>query len=540
MGWLGRLNAKGKEVSRIGAIPALDHFMKWGNKNDDDAGLPKIWKVNGEINIPYLDSIKDRVSSVHTMPKYEHKALILIGMAPSLAKSVKHLKKLSNRYILVATNSSCEYLLKNGVTPHYVILLDGRPGSWTMDLGDKAKNVTAIFGPSAEPEAIKAWPGKIMIVPLGVKDTSLNRRIRNRWGKPLPSGGNAINSAFSIFSLLTEIKIMLFLGNDLSFKDSYYGDGRKSNNDDTPYFFSTDIHGDKVKTLIPLYEYKVWLETVMAQTWPEYHYINCSDGILGIDIDGEIMGFCEHLPLQKAIKRVDEAFEIEARPLDEKLKYLYDEFYDHDLGNQQRGRGLWMHVIKRYNFKKGLDVGCGRANGVQYARDLGYNVWGCDVSSGAVKCWKERKVDKYCRVAPADNLPFDDDSFDFILCSEVMEHIPEEDTLKSLREILRVGSDKFLFTIAMTPEKIPVAGLIQSHINLHDANWWVLKLEEAGFTVAGGATNEDQEDLSIMAVKNPNKYKDGTDHLFEDKKGRLTIPVIGTVSGIPESEMAWL
>jgi SAM-dependent methyltransferase len=539
MGWLGDLVADGKELSRVGLVPAYDNFMKFGNKNDEEAGLPKIWKVNGEKNIPWLDTIKDRVTSVHSIPKYGDKAIIFVGTAPSLEKSWKHLRNLSDRYIIVATNSSAQYLGERGVVPHYVILLDGRPGKWSMALGEKFKDVTAIFGPCAEQQAMRDWPGKIMIMPLGVQDKSLNQKIRKRWGKPLPSGGNALNSAVSIFSLLTDAKIFLFVGNDLSFKDTYYTD-RKCDNDKSAYFFATDIYGEKVKTLIPLYEYKVWLETIMSQTWPEYHYINCSDGILGIDVDGEIMQFCEHLPLGKAIKRVNEAFQIEAMPLDDKLKYLYDQFYDHDLGNQQRGKGLWKHVIANHKFTKGLDVGCGRANGVQYARELGYDVYGCDISSGAVKCWKERRVAQYCEVCRAEKMPYPDNSFDFVLCSEVMEHIPEENTLESLKEIFRVGSDKFLFTIALTPEMIPVAGIVQSHINLHNPNWWVLKLEEAGFIVAGGATNEEQKDLSIMAVKNPKKYKEGTDHLFEDKQGRLTIPVIGQVKGVPENKMEWL
>lgn len=533
MGWLKTLHNQKKNISMVGAIPAYYNFMNWGNTNDEEAGLPKVWKVNGEINIPYLDSLNGKVSSVYQLPKYEGKALIFIGMGQSLNDQVKYLKKLSDRYILISTNSSCEYLLNNGITPHYVILLDGRPGTWTMDLGDKAKDITAIFGPCAEPEAIKAWSGKIMIVPLGVKDYSLNRKIRRRWGKPLPAGGNAINSAFSIFSILTDAKIMLFVGNDLSFKDTYYGDGRKCNNDDSIYFFSKDIHGEMVRTLIPLYEYKVWLETVMAQTINEYFYINCSGGILGVDVDGELMSFCKQMPLKKAIKEVNEAFEIEEKDLDFKLKYLYDQFYDHDLGNQQRGRGIWKYVHANYDVVKGIDVGCGRANGVQYAREHGLDVYGCDISSAAVKCWKERGVSDYCKVAPADDMPYEDNAFDFVLCSEVMEHIPEENTLKTLKEILRIGSDKFLFTIALTPELIPVAGLVQSHINLHPVEWWLNIFEEAGFRLAGIATNEKQEDLSILAVKDESKYKDGMDDFFKKDVTKGTIPVVGFNSDIP-------
>ena len=527
MGWLGKIVEDGNEISRMGLVSAYNNFMKFGNKNDEEAGLSKIWKINGELNIPWLDSQNGRVKSVHEIPKYEGKVIIFVGTSPSLKKSWKALKDLGDRYIIVATNSSAEFLVKRGVYPNYVVMLDGRPGKWTLDLGSKCKNITGLFGTCSEPLAMRAWPGKIMIIPLGVKDRSLNGKIKRRFGKPLPSGGNALNSAVSIFSLLTEAKIFIFVGNDLSFKKTYYAD-RICDNDHSGYFWSTDIKGEKVKTLIPLYEYKVWLETIMAQLWPEYHFIDCSEGILGIDVDGEVMQFCDHKPLDLAIKEVDDAFEIEARPLEQKLKYLYDEFYEHDLGNIQRGRGMWKHILKMYEFIKGLDVGCGRANGVQWAREQGANVFGCDISSSAVKCWKERGVEEYCKVASADRLPYEDNEFDMVLCSEVMEHIPEENVSGVLNEILRVGSDKFYFTIALVPEAIPVAGLVQSHICLQSTKWWIEKMEEIGFSYGIGAINSEETGFSVLMVKDSLPYQKKDKKLAVSEEGLSAIMVLGT------------
>ena len=148
MGWLGELNNRKKAVSRVGLIPAYDYFLKFGNDHDMEAGLPKIWKVNGEKNIPWLDENKDRVSSVHDIPKYKDKVIIFVGMAPSLNKSWQYLKNLSDRYVIVATNSSAKFLGEHGVYPHYVLLLDGKPGNWTLNLGEKFKEVIGIFGPA--------------------------------------------------------------------------------------------------------------------------------------------------------------------------------------------------------------------------------------------------------------------------------------------------------------------------------------------------------------------------------------------------------
>lgn len=535
MSWLRKLTEQGKQLSRMGMIPAHENFMKFGGKNDKEAGLHEIWWENGHSNIKWLDEHKDRISTVYDLPKYEGKAIIFCGLGPSMKEQWEELKNLDDRFIIVATNSSAQFLIEHDIIPHYVIAIDGRPGNWTMDLGEKCSNTIAIFSACVEPQALRDWPGKIMIVPLGVDDRSLNMKIRKRYGKSLPSGGNAINNAVIIFQLLTQAKIFMFIGNDLSFSDTYYAD-RESKNDETGCFFMTDISGGKVKTLIPLYEYKIWLENLMAQLFPEYHFFNCSGGILGIDVDGKLLPFITQSPLKEAVAATKEALDIEASPLDFKLKYIYDSFYDHDFGNQQRGIGIWRFVNTYYGgYKKGIDVGCGRANGVQFARESGFDVYGCDISEAATKCWRERGVIDYCKVAPANKLPYADQEFDMVVCSEVMEHIPEEGTLETLKEIFRIGSDKFLFTISLVPEQLPVAGYIQTHINLHEPKWWFDRFKEAGFQVIGAGHDSKMRGMSILAVRDEDQYRRGEKKLPLNKDGTPLIVVIGDLDDPAEA-----
>ena len=49
-------------------------------------------------------------------------------------------------------------------------------------------------------------------------------------------------------------------------------------------------------------------------------------------------------------------------------------------------------------------------------------------------CGKKRPVDV---VAPGDDLPFEDDSIDFVLASHVIEHFP--DPIRALEEWVRVA-----------------------------------------------------------------------------------------------------
>jgi 2-polyprenyl-3-methyl-5-hydroxy-6-metoxy-1,4-benzoquinol methylase len=86
-----------------------------------------------------------------------------------------------------------------------------------------------------------------------------------------------------------------------------------------------------------------------------------------------------------------------------------------------------------------LDLGCGV--GI-YSLDLcriGYEVISVDISKSYLEKVKilRSKVNKewHLILADASNLPFRKDSFDFILCTEVLEHL--QNMLKALIEIIR-------------------------------------------------------------------------------------------------------
>ena len=501
MGWLKRITDEGKNIGLMGVAPAYHNFMLFGNKNDEEVGLPEIWRENGHKNIKWLDKNKDRIiGSIYDLPDFKDKAVIIVGASPVLNKSWEMLKDADDNFIIVATNSSAKYLVDRDIIPDYVIAIDGRAGEWTLDLGEKCKDVVGIFSACVCPQVLDDWPGKIMIVPYGVKDRSLKGKIERRWGKGIVSGGNSFNSVFAIFAFHTKAKIFLFAGNELSFKKQYYAD-RKSPNDEQAYFFTKNIYGEKVRTFIPLFEYKVWLENIMAQLYPEYHFCNCSEGILGVDVDGELLHFINHKPLDIAIAEVKEALSFQKEDLNTKLEFMYGQFYEHDYGNIKRGISIWQYVIDHFPFTKGLDVGCGRANGIEHARNQGYDVYGCDIASSARRCWKDRGVDKYCEVCPAKDMPFKDNEFDMIVCSEVMEHIPEHDVIPTFKEIFRVGSDKFLFTICLKEEKAPLAGYIQTHITVKNHEWWFERFAEAGFNLAAASHNADMTDITVLLTK---------------------------------------
>ena len=492
-----------KHIGRYLGVPAYFNLIGFGNYHDKEAGNNKLWERNCKDNLKWFDRNSDKViGSIEEMPDHEGQAIIFVGMSPNIKKSWKYLKGLDDRLVIVATNSSAKYLLDRGITPHYVIALDGRPGDWTLKLGDKAKDIVGIFSTTVDQQALNDWPGKIVVVPYAIGPKSLRDRIEKKWGKSFPGGGNAINGAVLIFSQMTKATIFMFVGNELSFKDKYYAD-RECQHDYTGKFFATDINGKKVKTQFALWEYKVWLENLASMLTGDYWFCNCSEGILGVEVDGSLLPFIAQMSLPEAIEEVKYAWGCEKLPIEDRAKLFYDESYASGAYNPVNGRKVWTFLRENnIKFNKGLDVGCGNGFGVKEMREFGYDVRGVDIADN-VKIWTEIGIQDYCTTAPAKKLPYKDNEFDYVFCSEVMEHIPEHLVEDSLKEIRRIGSDRFYFTIGLAMEKQPVLGVYHTHITVKDSQWWLDKFNKCGFTEIkyNDTLTPDNDSLTVMATK---------------------------------------
>ena len=80
-------------------------------------------------------------------------------------------------------------------------------------------------------------------------------------------------------------------------------------------------------------------------------------------------------------------------------------------------------------------------------------------------------------IGSAENMPFDDKEFDFVHCTEMLEHVPEEMTDPILKECKRVAK-RFVFSIATRHDKP-----YNTHINIHPAWWWIKRFDDLGFEI---------------------------------------------------------
>jgi ubiquinone/menaquinone biosynthesis C-methylase UbiE len=82
-----------------------------------------------------------------------------------------------------------------------------------------------------------------------------------------------------------------------------------------------------------------------------------------------------------------------------------------------------------------LDVGCGKGGMVRILSKLGAQVHGIDISKELLKEAKKIPL-ATIKIGSATDIPYPDDTFDYVISNEVIEHVPS--TEKAIKEMSRV------------------------------------------------------------------------------------------------------
>jgi len=148
--------------------------------------------------------------------------------------------------------------------------------------------------------------------------------------------------------------------------------------------------------------------------------------------------------------------------------------------------------------RKVLDVGAGCGSFVREGRIKRLKVWGIDFSEWAVENALEG-AERWLSVGDARDIPYPNDSFDFIMCTDLMEHIYLEDVDTVIDELYRVSS-KWVFLQISTPtgeEGFPDGGYVlgkgepipielevytaAGHVTVLPYSFWEKRLQREGW-----------------------------------------------------------
>src|SRR3990170_666601 len=122
-----------------------------------------------------------------------------------------------------------------------------------------------------------------------------------------------------------------------------------------------------------------------------------------------------------------------------------------------------------------LDLACGTGRIAEYLLSRGYEVSAADISQEMLTVARERlkpfgESIKF-RQAEAENLPFEEKSFDSATCFRLMGHIPPETRVKILKELKRVTRGPFAVAYYLSEPVANIKRKIRKFLN-GDKSFW--------------------------------------------------------------------
>jgi len=108
---------------------------------------------------------------------------------------------------------------------------------------------------------------------------------------------------------------------------------------------------------------------------------------------------------------------------------------------------IYLEILEAQANQKLLDIACGLGRLLEASQDYKVIPYGVDISSVAITKAQERFPSFNLQVANAENLPFNDGTFDMITCIGSLERMVN--LKKVLNEMLRVGNEdcKYCFLV---------------------------------------------------------------------------------------------
>jgi len=130
-----------------------------------------------------------------------------------------------------------------------------------------------------------------------------------------------------------------------------------------------------------------------------------------------------------------------------------------------------VRILKKEKIKRVLDLGCGSGRHLVYLAKQGFDVYGIDISETGIeiaKDWlKKEKLKADLKIGDIyKKLPYKDNFFEAIICTNVLHHNKIEKIRKLIKEIERVLAPRGLIYIVVR-EEIGVKNWEKDKIVIH-------------------------------------------------------------------------
>lgn len=123
---------------------------------------------------------------------------------------------------------------------------------------------------------------------------------------------------------------------------------------------------------------------------------------------------------------------------------IWDHFQNEGIDSFEQSRGRLEFLVRRLQpGRRALNIGVGNGSLEQMALSQGVDIWSLDPSSRTIDNLRTRlRQGENFQVGYCQSMPFPDAHFDFVVMSEVLEHLDGEvfdSTLVEVKRVLRPG-----------------------------------------------------------------------------------------------------
>ena len=180
---------------------------------------------------------------------------------------------------------------------------------------------------------------------------------------------------------------------------------------------------------------------------------------------------------------------------------------------------LLKRIVKLAPGRRGLDAGCGAgARDVHLFHAWGYEAYGVDAVEENVSLAKGLHPEIADLIQVADlrePLPFDDASFDFVICNAVIQHLAPETTEHiTLPELARVLAPdgvlqlmfKVGFGVVTVEDKAYGSDSVARTFQLYSEHRLLEVLDDLGFTLVAASGEEELGGLMYFNDLKPMRY----------------------------------
>lgn len=233
-----------------------------------------ILRGNFRYNIEHYDACVDEL-----LPEWRNKNVYIIAAGPSLDKNYHELKNVDKNDIILATGTVYSKLMAAGITPNYVIVIDGNERVIGQIRGLEKEKVPFLILSTAYKGFAKLYQGKKYII--CQEGFALSEEFAKNKGYHLYQSGGSVTTTALDVAISLQAKKIIFVGLDLAYPNNLvHAEGtsrRKLVEDDNGLITVKDIHGKNIKTNKHLDLYRRWIEK-RIEACKEVQFIDATEG----------------------------------------------------------------------------------------------------------------------------------------------------------------------------------------------------------------------------------------------------------------------